>query len=148
MDAPKTVWKNQGRRQNTPAVTVENIMQQAATCPDIGRLTGALTRTMPRSATSVTRCMSACLPSLCMCSPTPSTISASSVVKHFPGPGCCRATSALTQGPSPTAVWSAGSLLLTGQTCGLTCRHTLAPRTSNVPAVKSHLHSSPILTNI
>jgi len=57
--------KRGARKQSTHAVTVENITQQAATSRDTDRPTGRSTPTMPRSATSVTRCMSACPPCRC-----------------------------------------------------------------------------------
>jgi hypothetical protein len=131
--------KRGAKKQSTHAVTVENIPQQAATPRDTDRPTGRSTPTMPRSATSVTRCMSACPPCRCTYSLPTCTTSVSSVARPFQGPGCCRGTCDLTRETNHTAAWCARSPLPTDQTCEPTCRPIPAPKISNVPVVRNHL---------
>ena len=124
---------------STAVLTVANITPPAATSPGTGRPTGAWTRTMLKSATSVTRCTSACRPSACTSSPTTSTTSANSVGKLSPGRGSCRATWGPTLGTSLTPAMFVVNLLLTDQIWGHTCRPIPRLKISNVHVVRSPL---------
>ena len=135
------------RSQSTPALTAASTTPLAATSPGTGRHTGAWTLTMLNSATSVTRCTSACRPSPCTSWPTTSTTSASFVGKLSPALGCCRDTWGPTQGTSLTTAMFVGNHLLTDRIWGRTCRHIPPQRISNVLVVRSPSHWSLIWTN-